>query len=218
MMSSSRLLISTAYFPPIQYFVLIGKYKDVLIEKQENYNKQSYRNRCNIKSANGVLPLVIPVKKNKGLKTVISDIKTDNSYNWQRIHRISIESAYRSAPFYEYYIDEIMPFFESRYDYLLDLNTAILEKMLEILRIRANLGFTDKYQPAPPPQILDIRNNIHPKIKYTNTKIFKDDLPYTQVFNEISGFIPGLSIIDLIFNTGPDAETIICESYTCINY
>ncbi len=214
MISSSRLLISTAYFPPIQYFVFIGKYKDVLIEKQENYNKQSYRNRCNIKSANGVLPLVIPVKKNKGQKTVISDIKTDNSYNWQRIHRISIESAYRSAPFYEYYIDEIMPFFESRYDYLLDLNTAILEKMLEILRIRASLGFTDKYQPAHPPEILDIRNNIHPKIKDTSTNFFKDDIPYTQVFKEISGFIPGLSIIDLIFNTGPDAGTIICKSYT----
>ncbi len=211
--SESGLLLSTAYFPPIHYLKMIGKFADVLIEKHENYNKQSYRNRCNILSANGVLPLIVPVKRSRGKKTVISDIKPDNSYGWQRLHRISIESAYRSAPFYEFYIDDIIPFFESKYDYLLDLNLEILEKMLEILNIDINIRFTDKYQSDSPPGILDKRNDIHPKIKEPITKFINDEIPYNQVFNNRSGFVPRLSIIDLIFNKGPDAEKIIRETY-----
>jgi hypothetical protein len=201
--SPSTLLLSTAYFPPVNYFALISGFSIFIIEKHENYSKQSYRNRCNILSANGVLPLVIPVKRNRGGSTIITDVRCDNSYNWQRQHRISIESAYRSAPFYEYYIDEIMPFFESPYSFLIDLNSEILLTILGILQLPAEIRYTDHYQKTPEGEIQDARD-IHPKKKEYGTV-----REYPQVFGDKFGFVPGLSIIDLIFNMGPDARRIL---------
>lgn len=205
----SCLLISTAYFPPVQYLSLIGKSGNVLIEKHENYNKQSYRNRCSILSANGPLSLIIPVTRIKGRKTPISEVRPDNSCNWQKLHRISIESAYRSAPFFEYYIDDIAPFFHKKFSFLLDLNSEILDKLLAVLNIEAKWQYTSVYMDEMPPGILDIREAIHPK-----TKPGKDDInligrEYLQVFQERYGFQPNLSILDLLFNTGPDAPFYI---------
>ena len=209
---SSNLLLSTAYFPPIQYFVVIENCKEVLIEKHESYNKQSYRNRCNILSANGVLPLVVPVKKFRGRKTPISEVKPDYNYNWQKLHRISIESAYRSAPFYEFYIDDIMPFFELKYGYLLDLNMAILETVLSILKIKVTLKLTEKYNKIPPAGFMDKRESIHPKKRNTEESGIAEKIRYTQVFEDRSGFVPGLSILDILFNAGPDAGSLISDA------
>ena len=210
------LLLSTAYFPPVQYFTMISNYPDLLLEKHENYVKQSYRNRCNILSANGILPLIIPVKRIKGEKTPISKVKPDNSYNWQRLHRISIESAYRSAPFYEFYIDDIMQFLELRNDYLIELNSAILKKMLNILNIPANLRYTAIYHKDSPPGFRDIRDSIHPKKKDNESVMIADHTRYNQVFRERSDFVPGLSILDILFNAGPDAGLLITKSSSYI--
>jgi hypothetical protein len=207
--SLTGILLSTAYFPPVEYFAIIRKFPVVLIEKYENYSKQSYRNRCNILAANGLLPLVIPVKRIRGDKTVISEIKPDYTYNWQKLHRLSIESAYRSAPYYEYYIDEIIPFLEARHKYLLDLNSAILDRLMGILEITANRGFTDSYLKDPPPGFLDRRESIHPKTNKSKTGTITDSPRYNQVFGDRFDFVPGLSILDLLFNTGPDAGSVM---------
>ncbi len=210
---SSDLLLSTAYFPPVHYISLIENCGDVYIEKYENYIKQTYRNRCNILSANGILPLVIPVKRFRGRKTPVREVKPDYNYNWQKLHRISIESAYRSAPFYEFYIDDIRPFFELKYTFLLDLNMAILETVLSIIKIEANLKLTEKYIKDPSAGVIDKRESIHPKKPFTETDPHFLPVKYNQVFSGKYGFIPNLSILDLIFNSGPDAITIIKESY-----
>jgi hypothetical protein len=206
---SAALLLTTAYFPPLKYFALIFNSPGVYIEKHENYTKQSYRNRCNILSANGLLPLIIPVKRFRGSKTPISDIKPDNSYSWQKLHLISIESAYRSAPFYEYYINDIRPFFEKKYNFLLDLNSEILEKLLSVLKIPAGWQFTSSFMHEVPPGMVDMRNRIHPKpAKQDKENIFNHE-EYIQVFSVRHGFRQNLSILDLLFNTGPDAVSYL---------
>lgn len=203
------ILLTTAYFPPPEYFVSASAAKNVLIERHENYIKQTYRNRCIIMAANGILPLVIPVKRLKGSKTPIRDIKPDYNYHWQRLHLITVESAYRSAPFYEYYIDEILPFFKDRYRYLLDMNSAILNKMLEVMDIGLFWEYTGIFMKDPPHGYLDKRESFHPKKDNPELKAIREDIKYGQVFQDRWGFIPGLSILDLLFNAGPDAGALL---------
>lgn len=210
--TSSAILLSTAYFPSLPYMACIAATQDLLIEKHENYCKQSFRNRCCIVSANGILPLVIPVKRNKGCKTLISEVKPDYSYKWQKLHRVSVESAYRSAPFYEYYIDDIMPFFELRYEWLLDMNTTILNTLLGTLNIPVRPVYTESYQTSPLTGIVDARDIFHPKRKPGDKALSSGHAGYTQVFQEKLGFIGGMSILDLLFNTGPDAVNILHSS------
>ncbi len=208
----SHLLLSTAYFPNIHYFSKILQYEDFLIECHENYCKQSYRNRCKILSANGVIPLTIPVSKGNTVKTPIRDAKIDNHYNWQHNHRIAIESAYRSAPFYEYYIDDIMPFFTGKFTYLLDLNFMILEKILEIFEINRQAKCTGHFAKSPGEGVDDFRCRIHPKERFNLPDPSFSPAPYRQVFSEKWGFVPNLSIVDLLFNTGPDSKMILEKS------
>lgn len=203
------LLLSTAYFPPTAWFALIAGAKQTFIENHENFSKQSYRNRCCIMSANGLLPLVIPVKRKRGRKTPVTEVRPDYSYPWQKLHRISIESAYRSAPFYEYYIDEIMPLTEKRYSWLIELNNAISERMLKLLEIEKELSETNYYENIPGPGTRDYRERLHPKKGEFNTLEFIDYPEYRQVFSDRHGFIPNLSIIDLLFNFGPDSPAYI---------
>jgi hypothetical protein len=210
--SSAGVMLTTAYFPPVEYFIMAVGSGRVLIEKHENYTKQSYRNRCNILSANGILPLVIPVKRYRGKKTVIKDVRPDNHYNWQKLHMISIRSAYRSAPFYEFYIDDIMPFFTTPYESLLYLNTAIFKKMLELLNISISREYTRSYSKYPHPGFIDGRETIHPK-KINPLFAKKPGYPeYSQVFGDRWGYVPGLSILDLLFNTGPDARGFLKDA------
>lgn len=207
-----KLLLSTAYFPPIEYLSHISVHTETLIERFENYSKQSYRNRCNILSANGKLPLTIPVKRFKGKKTPIKEIKPDYSYSWQRLHLISINSAYRSAPFFEYYFDDLRVFFEKKYNYLIDLNAGILDRLLTVLKLDVNWQFTSSFIATPPPAINDMRETIHPKaLKNRSSGKFKIK-EYFQVFGNRHGFQPNLSIVDLLFNLGPDAGSYLKES------
>lgn len=199
---SKKVILATAYLAPIQYFTKLFKYDEVFIEKHENFIKQSYRNRCKIYGANGELSLSIPVKK-ISLKTKIKDLLIDYDTNWQKLHWKSIESAYRSSPFFEFYEDDLKPFYEKKYKFLLDFNIEIQNMVLEYLDIDVNLKFTDKYYDEQDNYFDDLREKIHPKKEYVdpNFKIVE----YTQVFQEKYGFIPNLSIIDLLFNEGPNA-------------
>lgn len=199
-----KLLLSTAYFPPVQYMSKIKLYDEIFIERYENFGKQSYRNRSEIMSANGVISLSIPVEKANS-KTLIRDMKIVYQTNWQKLHFKGIESAYKNSPYYEYYIDDLMPFFEKKEKFLLDFNSAILEVMLHLLKLSKPINYTEDYIRENIPGYRDMRNAIHPKAGHREEDTEFIPRPYRQTFSDRFPFHPNLSILDLLFNTGPEA-------------
>ena len=197
------LLLNIAYFPPVSYVSQLYRYSMTFIEQFEHYGKQSYRNRCEILSANGKLPLTIPVKKNGQIKFLTKDAEIDYSTPWQKIHYKGIESAYKNSPFYDYYEEDFRLYFERKEKYLLDLNLNILHTLAGLLKIHTRIELTEDYIPEGTETYADLRNTIHPKIPVASFANFK---PYPQTFNEKFPFIPNLSILDLLFNMGPEAK------------
>ena len=202
------LLLSTAYYAPIQYYSKLVRYEDVFIERHENYNKQSYRNRCTIYTANGLLDLVVPVVKTDRLKLPVTEVEISYDMLWQKLHFKAIESAYRRSPFYEYYIDDLMIFFNESHRYLYEFNMQILSTVCSLIKIPFRVQESKEYQ-KPAQDLVDLRNSIHPK---TNRLKTGDDFVtphYTQVFADKWGFKSNLSILDLLFNTGPEAKNLL---------
>lgn len=191
------MLLSTAYLPPIHYFKKIATSSTVLIEQHEYFVKQTYRNRCTIYGANGVQDLVIPLE-NTHEKTPIHQKKIAYKQNWQLNHWRSIESAYRNSPYFIYYADELHPFYTNKYEFLLEYNNELLKTLLRLLKLKGEIQLTDVYEKNVAE---DLRSAFSPKkpIPQNTAK------PYSQVFSEKHGFIPNLSIIDLLFNKGPEA-------------
>lgn len=200
-----NILISTAYFGPINYYANIHAAKDIFIEGFEHFPKQTYRNRCLIYGANGPLSLSVPVSKGNVLKVYTNEIKIDYSFAWQKNHLRAIESAYRCAPYYQYYIDELVPFFDTLYEFLFDFNIDILIKTCNLLGLHANIKTTDSFQKIAPADVIDLRYTLHPKTNKDSYERISPCLAYRQVFEPKFGFIENLSILDLLFNTGPDA-------------
>ncbi len=200
-----QALLSTAYFAPIQYYCKQLQYSTVWVEQWENYAKQSYRNRCNIFGANGLLTLSIPVVKATNKKILTKDVRISYDTNWQKLHEKGIESAYKSSPFYEYYIDDIAPFFTKHWNFLFDLNMQINETICYILEIENYLTPTADFIPINHPGFVDFRNSIHPKPNKAKIDNNFSAYSYTQVFSDKQGFIPNLSILDLIFNLGNES-------------
>lgn len=200
-----NLLLNTAYFAPIPYFSAIRQAQNVWIEQFENFGKQSYRNRCEIMTANGIIPLTVPVSKANS-KTLTKDLKIIYATPWQKLHFRSIESAYKNSPYYEYYIDDLMPFFEKKRTYLLDLNNAILETILGFLKIRRSLRMTEDYIPENTTIYTDLRDAFHPKPNRRKTGPEFPVHPYRQTFSDRFPFTPNLSILDLLFCCGTEGE------------
>jgi hypothetical protein len=208
---SAPVLLSTAYLPPVQYVSKFTGGNPVFIEQYENYQKQSYRNRCCIYGANGILCLVIPVIKHHGEKTPVKTVAIDYGSPWQKIHLKSIESAYRLSPFYEYYADEIATLYCRKPALLFDWNLMLLNQVLEWLSIRT-LPYTTSCYEKNTGVASDFRACIHPKARHVHPDPSFRPVPYPQVFQERHGFIPNLSIIDLLFNEGPKAGEVVRES------
>lgn len=204
-------LLSTAYLGPVQYYTKLMKYKKVFIEADENFQKQSYRNRCIILAANGKLSLTIPVTKDQP-KVKTKDIKIDNSLDWQKQHWTSIESAYSSSPFFEFFMDDFQVFYEKKYRFLLDFNMEIQQFVLNQLEIEAELTLTTSYTENVPDYMTDFRETIHPKKRMQKRDQDFNPHLYYQVFGDKFGFVPNLSIIDLLFNEGANAENILVKS------
>lgn len=194
-------LFSLAYLPPIEYFVLFNKAEKAFIEQHEFYQKQSYRNRCRIATANGIMDLSIPVDKTG--KELIRDIRVSEHSNWRTQHWRAIEAAYNSSPFFEYYSDDFRGFYEKKWVFLWDFNFELLEKVIELLEIDRTIQLTQQYE-AKPSGVLDVRELIHPKKQHLI------EIPsYYQVFGQKFGFQQGLSILDLLFNMGNESQLII---------
>ena len=201
--NNSKTLLSTAYLPPISWFKIMLNADESLIEQHENFIKQTYRNRCNILAANGVMSLSIPVVKASSKKIKITDVKIDYATAWQKQHLKSIESAYRNSPFYEYLIDDILPFYEKKHKFLFDFNLQIIYTILEILELKKEIKLSKDFI-EPTNDNFDYRNRIKPK-KQSEKVSQLANKKYYQVFNEKHPFQADLSIIDLLFNLGSES-------------
>lgn len=207
-----QALLSTAYFAPIQHFCKQLQYNSVWVEQWENYAKQSYRNRCNILGANGLLTLSVPVVKATNKKILTKDVRISYDTNWQKLHQKGIESAYKSSPFYEYYFDDIAPFLNKKWDFLFDFNMQINATICDILEIENRLTPTADFIPVNNTDFLDFRTSIHPKLSKSKTDSSFQPATYTQVFSNKLDFVPNLSILDLIFNLGPESVVYLEDS------
>jgi len=197
----AEIVLTTAYLAPIVYYSEMVNADTVYLENFDFYLKQTYRNRCQIAAANGSMILTIPVEKADSGKMLTRDVCISQHNDWQIQHWRSIESAYNSTPFFEYYKDELVPFYEKKWMFLWDFNQEIQAKMFELLNLDILILPTKEYKNIPDKKILDLRDAIHPKKenKYVNCD------PYYQVFEQRFGFQPNLSIIDLLFNMGNES-------------
>ncbi|MBC7745468.1 MAG: WbqC family protein [Flavobacterium sp.] len=188
------------YLPPIEYFQYLIRYNQkVVFEKFEHFPKQTFRNRSSIHSPNGKLNLIVPVIKGSKAHTLMKDVKISYDFKWQRQHLMSLQTSYRSSAYFEYYEDEIIPFYSKRWEFLFDYNDAIMKFLIKALKLNLEYDYTESYTEEINSSV-DFRLSIHPK----NTAEMKLKT-YFQVFEDRNGFIPNLSILDLLFNQGPQS-------------
>ena len=206
------IYLSSAYLAPVEYYSKLANGQEIFIESCENYIKQSYRNRCNILSANGPMSLSIPVEHNKAEKCRTKDIRISYATNWQHLHWNAIVSAYNSTPFFEYYRDYFEPFYRKEYYFLFDFNEELRVLVCELAGIEVNnIRFTEIYEK----QIEnDYRELISPKKDWSILDTDFTVVPYYQVFAHKFGFTPNLSIIDLLFNMGNESLITLENSVT----
>lgn len=198
----SKVLLSTAYLPPLNYLTHIINSDTVVIEANEYFIKQSYRNRCEIVTANGKLSLSIPLIKQAD-KELISEKKISYAENWQKQHWRAISSAYKNSPYFEFFEDDFKPFYEHKFEFLFDFNSQLLKTILHILRVKKTILFTEEYQSSVN-HIMDLRS-LSDVNKIANEAKQKS---YYQVFDDKHGFLPNLSCIDALFNVGLETRTI----------
>ena len=192
-----NLLIHPTYFPSISHFVAMAQSEKIVFEMQDNFQKQTNRNRTYIYSPNGIQLLNIPVKHSKQIHQKTKDVKIETDFDWQKQHFKSLVAGYRSSPFFEYFEDEIRPVFEKQYTFLVDLNFETMQIISKCLRMKFEYETTTEYfREVDSNTILDFRTLADGK---------KDDSEfetYTQVFEEKHGFLNNLSVLDLLFNEG----------------
>ena len=198
------MLINSLYLAPIEYYSALFRAERAIVEVHDNYQKQSYRNRCLIAGANGVTSLNIPIEKPSTAKCRMKDIRIAEHGNWQHLHWNAIISAYNSTPFFEYYEDDFRPFYEKKQTFLHDFNEELRQLICRLIGIQTPVSYTDTFEKTLSGNATDFREIIHPK------KAPIAQIPvYYQVFAEKNGFIPHLSIIDLLFNMGNESRLVL---------
>jgi hypothetical protein len=206
------LILSITYLPPVEYLSAFLKADRISIERHENFIKQTYRNRCIIPTANGLLNLSIPVTKNRLHNCPIDQIQIDYTQPWQRTHWRAIEAAYNSSPFFLYYRDYFEGFYTQQNTVgLFDYNLQLFNLILRLFGIKKQYGLTSEYVAVYEEGVSDLRQQIHPK-KKESFALYPLPIPYRQVFSDRMGFIPNMSCIDLLFNEGRFAKDYLLQA------
>lgn len=214
-------LIELMYLPPVEYFIRMLRSEQWILDRHEHFEKSTYRNRCEIYGANGLLRLSIPLEHGKRNHSAMGKVRISYNTNWQHIHRESIASAYRRSPWFEYFEDEFMRFYQRRYETLWEFSESLLNWVMQQLEFDiSKLSHSEKYWGADEikaihgghSEINDLRSSMLPQARVQNITR-ADFLPvYQQVFETRYGFIPNLSIIDLLFAEGRYAKDILNAS------
>jgi hypothetical protein len=196
------MVFQPTYFSPLSQYIAIAAAEELIFETEDNFQKQTYRNRCYIYGANGKLLLGIPVMHERtGRRQKTKDIKIDSSFGWQKMHKKSLASAYRSSPYFEYYEEDVLAVLSKPYTFLLDLNLQVHQLVMDALQWDKKVYFTQEF-----------RETVKDDFRFLASAKLKISSPYEsyhQVFSEKFGFIPDLSILDLLFNEGPNAQTYL---------
>jgi hypothetical protein len=213
-------LLQTTYFGPIQWYQKLNRFDRCIIEQYDSYQKQTFRNRCIIATANGPQVLTVPVEhetinnKQEIIKT--KDLRISDHNQWRRVHWNALVSAYSESPFFDYYVDDIRPFFEKKYAFLVDFNEEIRQTICGLIDIHPHVEYSSFYSPPMQESTIhsphlqggagggsDFRDVIHAKHPQPDPDF--ESRPYWQVFQHKIGFRPNLSILDLLFNMGPES-------------
>lgn len=203
-----KLLIELHYLPSLEYFCILSQFNEIILEKHEHFVKQSFRNRCQIKTSQGIETLIIPLTGKHG-KVAIQNVRIDYSQKWQNNHWRAIESAYRKAPYFEYYADDLKSIIYNNHELLYELNQEILSFCLKCLKAAPELMTSVSYEKIPANGIFDARGLIESKKPYSMRSFYKPT-PYPQVFG--NRFAENLSLIDLLFCEGPNANRVLLAS------
>jgi hypothetical protein len=210
------MLLSSAYLPPVWYFtkLLLCEGKEVQVEQWDHYVKQTYRNRCVIGNADGLLALTVPTEKAATPKCYMRDVRISEHGNWRHQHWNALEAAYGQTPFFLYYEDDIRPFYEQRFKFLFDFNLQLTALCCQLIDIHPVLRPTEDFT-SPllegVGETSDFRSLIHLKQDPACDPSFHP-VPYYQVFANRFGFRPNLSIVDLLFNMGPESLLVLHDS------
>ncbi len=201
----NQLILPVCYLPPVSYFHVIQQQDvPIVLEKYEHYPKQTYRTRASIATANGKLDLVVPIIHKRKNHVAMKDIRINYDHAWQRLHWLSIQAAYRSSAYFEFYEDDFAKLYTEKYEFLFDFNYQQLTLMLRLMKINRSILETTSYQGVYPDD-LDLRSSFMPK----KESLFENPKPYYQVFESKNGFMPNMSSIDLLFNQGPQAKSFL---------
>lgn len=204
--------LSSAYLAPIEYYTKLYAGTRIFIERYDHYIKQTYRNRCVIAGPNGPLSLTIPTEKSAHEHCCMKDVRISDHGRWRHVHWQALVSAYYTSPFFEYYQDDFRPFYEKSYTFLYDFNEALQALVCSLLDLQPDIHPTETYKTAfIENKERDLRDTIHPKRDFSDDEAFVPE-PYYQVFQEKLGFLPNLSIVDLLFNMGPEGLLVLRDS------
>ena len=200
------VLLSHTYFGPVQWYQKLFRYDNILIERHDSFVKQTYRNRCLIATANGQQALSVPTTAgSEGASTGAATLVSDHA-NWRHVHWNALKSAYGESPFFEYYADDLLPFFEKRWQCMYDFDMAICRTVCQLLDIEPRIQLTDRYispEEAKERGIIDLRDAIRPKHPAPDDDF--EPKRYYQVYEQRHGFLPNMSILDLLFNMGNES-------------
>jgi hypothetical protein len=208
------ILLELHFLPSVQYLSKWLCFERVVIEQHEHYIKGSYRNRAHLIGSNAPICLSLPLQKGKNEQMPIREVQLANEQSWQKAMIRTIQSAYGKAPFFEFYAPPLLEILEQPHTFLFDLNRKLLEEILDLLELDTPLSYTSAFQPSPPEGMLDFRNAIHPKKHRRRPDSEYQVVEYPQVFQEKHGFLPNLSILDVLFCAGPQTIEILAKSGT----
>lgn len=202
---TQQLLLPILYLPPISYFHAIAKGgNEIVLDQHEHFPKQTYRTRTSIATANGILDLTVPIIHRRKDHVPMQNIRINYDHQWQRLHWLSLQAAYRRSAYFEYYEDDFAHFYEQKYERLIDFNVELLQVLLKCLKLQKNISLSTSFEDYRNDGT-DLRQIIHPK----RESIIPIQKEYFQVFGEKNGFLKDMSIVDLLFNQGPQSKNFL---------